>query len=172
MKKSQKRLICLVLVLALAAAWAVYAFPRTPEQMVKGLDFDECTRITLNATEYPTAKARDGLSCSLVLEKGDAGFDKLLSAVRAQKFSRKALGVLSKNATKTHPISAGDAGWTAMFVCGESVFRLEDFFGDMSMTADPGDLFAKLRTGDRETFSAEVLEMIKQNPKTTEEKHF
>ena len=172
MTKHKKRIICGIILLVLAAAWIFYVFPRTPEQMVKGIGFDECTRITLRATEYPTAHARDGVDYSLVLEKGDSGFDELIAAVRGQSFSRKALGTLSKSATKSHPISAGDSCWSAIFVCGESVFKLNDFFGDMSMSADPGDIFAKLRTDNSGAFTAEVFEMIKKNLKTTTEKHF
>ena len=172
MTERKKRIICGIIVLILAAAWLFYAFPRTPEQMVKRVSFDECTRIILSATENPTDAARDEVNYSLALEKGDAGFDELISAVRRQSFSRKALGALSKNATKSHPISAGDYRWSAIFVCGDSVFRLDDFFGDLSMSADPGDMFAKLRTANSGAFTAELFEMIKQNSKTTTENYF
>lgn len=171
-KKRFSRIVCVALVLALAAAWAIYAAPRRAEQIVRDLDFDECTRITLEATEYPTDHADDSVYYSLVLEKGDEDFDALVRAISGQKFSRKALGVLSKHATKIHSIRAGDSRWSAHCVCGERVFRIEDYFGDMSMRADPGDIFAKLRPTDKAAFSAEVFAIIKQNPGTTVKKDF
>lgn len=166
MKKNGKLLVLGAVLLILAAAWIFYAFPRTPEQMVPGLDLSACDRLTLESTWYPDDRADHQIRCSLVLTPGDEGFDEILNTLRTHEFSRSPFGWLSRNATKTHPISAGDIRWSIHCPCGDALFCLDNFFGDMSMTADPGDRYAKLHTRDGENWRSSIYDMISQNPNT------
>ena len=167
MTKRKKRIICGIVILVLAAAWLFYAFPRTPEQMVPGLDFSACDRLTLDATEFPDGKAQNQVNYSLVLTPGDEGFDEILSSLRTRKFSRSPFGWLSKNATKIHRNAAGDIRWSVHCPCGDMMFRLNNFFGSVSMTADPGDRYAKLRPAEKADWLNSVFLLIRDNPDAT-----
>ena len=165
MKYQKKQSYLFAAILILAAFWMLYTFPFPPEQLVRDLDLSSCERLTLEATEYPD-DPRHEISYSLVLTPGDEGFDEIISALRGMKFHRSLLSFLSKNATQSHPISAGDACWSVHCLCGDTVFRLENFFGEASMRSDPGDKYAKLRPAGSADWQNSILTLIKENPKT------
>ena len=167
MTKRKKRIICGIVILVLAAAWIFYAFPRTPEQMAPGLDLSACDRLTLDATEYPDGKASGQTNYSLVLTPGDEGFDEILSSLRTRKFSRSPFGRLARNGTLIHRNVADDIRWSVHCPCGDMMFRLNNFFGSVSMTADPGDRYAKLRPAEKADWLNSVFLLIRDNPDAT-----
>ena len=153
-----------VIILVLVIAAFVYKQPVEIEDMYKDWDFDECTSIDFYAkygTDGKYYNSGDFGVSGFTLEKGDKGFDEIISLFENKKVVR------SFKRTKNVNINYGQMGveWGIVFNAKGERFELTDYEGEQVTVND-----RRISIGKNDPWLKEVFDTAVKYAEADEQK--